>query len=104
LTHQHALSLHGLTVRLPSSDEPSYAFNHLKPSFPEVDWPPIEPLDVIDRGLHAPSRSLGTKGKRENLVLKKAGKGKWSFITPALGVEIQGVDILKLTDEEKDDL
>jgi hypothetical protein len=80
-------------------DDASYPFNHLKPHFPEVSWPALTLRDVKDRGLSAPS--LG-KPRKENLVLKKATKWQWS--TPALGVEIWGVDLKELTTEEKDDL
>lgn len=80
-------------------DDPSYPFNHLKPSHPEVSWPKLELQSVVERGLSAPS--IG-KPKKENLILRKASK--WRWITPALGVELHGIDLKTLTGEEKDDL
>lgn len=91
-----------LNLKSSENDDPSYPYNDLKPTFPEVDWPPLEPFDISDRGLQAPSFQLGTKGNRGNTVLEKAKS--WRWITPALGVEIEGLDIKQLTDAEKDDL
>lgn len=80
-------------------DEPGYKWNDYKPSFPKVSWPALEPIAVTDRGHSAPS--LG-KNKKENTVLARASKFK--FITPALGVEVEGVKLSELSDAEKDDL
>ena len=54
---------------------------------------------MTDRGHSAPS--LG-KNKKENTILTKASKYK--FLTPALGVDIEGINLNELTDGEKDDL
>ncbi|CED82966.1 Taurine catabolism dioxygenase TauD/TfdA [Phaffia rhodozyma] len=83
---------------LAGQDDSEYEFNHLKPSFPKVNWPPLEEFDHVDVGLSAPS--LG-KSKKENLILKKASGHK--FLTPALGIELRGLDLPSLTDEEKND-
>lgn len=83
----------------PPSDDPDYPYNHLKPSFPIFDTPALVPFEHVDRGLSAPS--LG-KPKKENTFLKKATGYK--FLTPALGVEVSGVDLVSLTDDEKNDL
>lgn len=79
--------------------EPDYEWDDYKPSFPIVNEKPLEPIAVTDRGHSAPS--LG-KNKKENTVLAKASKYK--FITPALGVEVEGVQLKDLTDSEKADL
>ncbi|KAL7415114.1 hypothetical protein BDY24DRAFT_283655 [Mrakia frigida] len=85
-------------------DDAHYPYNHLKPSFPIFTTPALVPFEIKDRGLSAPSlpAQLDGASKKENLFLKKASSFK--FVTPALGVEVRGVDLRKLTDGEKDDL
>lgn len=89
---------------LPVPSDPTYPYNHLKPSFPVYETPVLEPFDIVDRGFSAPSRQAQLDGasKKENTFLKKAESFK--FITPALGAEVRGIDLRNLTEGEKDDL
>lgn len=80
-------------------DDSHYPFNDLKPSFPKVDWPPLELQPVTELGLSAPS--LGNPAI-ENTFLKRASEFK--FVTPALGVDVRGIDLKSLTDGERADL
>lgn len=81
---------------MPESD---YEWDEFKPSYPVRDDPPLVPVQETEQGHSAPS--LG-KNKKENTILLKASKYK--FLTPALGVEVEGVNLNELTDGEKADL
>jgi sulfonate dioxygenase len=69
-----------------------------QPSFPEVDWPTLEPVQVEDRGFFA------DPNKSRLLAHIEAVGGKIKHINPTIGTEITGVDIRTLGPDEKDDL
>ncbi|KZP00334.1 alpha-ketoglutarate-dependent sulfonate dioxygenase [Calocera viscosa TUFC12733] len=81
----------------PTDDEEDdriYAYSKYKPFFPEVDWQPLGPLEVKDRGHFA--------DPEKRSLLSAATKVK--HLTPAIGVEIHGIDLRNLTDAQKDEL
>ena len=65
-----------------------------QPSFPVVDWEPLEPFDVTDRGHSADPE------KRSLL----SAATKVTQLTPVIGVEIEGIDLTQLSDTQKDEL
>ncbi|KAJ2921624.1 hypothetical protein H1R20_g15471, partial [Candolleomyces eurysporus] len=71
-----------------------YKYEEFKPSFPDLSWEPLKEVEVTERGLLAdPSK--------KNLF--SAAK-KVTLLTPAIGAEIEGIDLRQLTDEQKDEL
>ncbi|EAU85551.1 alpha-ketoglutarate-dependent sulfonate dioxygenase [Coprinopsis cinerea okayama7 len=72
----------------------NYKYAEFKPAFPDVAWEPLGEFEVIDRGLSAdPSK--------KNLF---SAASKVKHLTPAIGTEIEGIDLRQLTDEQKDEL
>ncbi|TDL20772.1 TauD-domain-containing protein [Rickenella mellea] len=71
-----------------------YEYSRFKPSFPEVSWEPLAPFDVVDRGLSADP---------EKKALFSAAK-KIKHLTPAIGTELEGIDLRQLSDTQKDEL
>lgn len=65
-----------------------------QPSFPDVKWPPLTEVPVIDRGLFADP---------EKKALLSAAT-KVTHLTPAIGTELSGIDLRQLTDAQKDEL
>ncbi|KAF9040993.1 TauD-domain-containing protein [Hymenopellis radicata] len=72
----------------------SYRFAQYKPTFPDVSWEPLKEQKVVDRGLHA------DPAKRS--LLDAATKVR--HLTPAIGTELQGIDLRQLSDTQKDEL
>ncbi|TFY74096.1 hypothetical protein EWM64_g9916, partial [Hericium alpestre] len=72
----------------------NYKWAQYKPTFPKVSWPPLGPIDVEDRALHA------DPAKRDLL----SAASKVITLTPAIGTEIYGLDLRQLTDAQKDEL
>lgn len=72
----------------------SYEYDRYKPSFPKIDYPPLEPFEVVDRGQFADP---------EKRALFSAAK-KVTHLTPAIGTELEGIDLRELTDAQKDEL
>ncbi|RDB19246.1 putative alpha-ketoglutarate-dependent sulfonate dioxygenase [Hypsizygus marmoreus] len=72
----------------------SHKFSQYKPTFPQVTWPPLEEVPVIQRGQSADIR--------KNALLSAADKV--SHLSSALGTEISGIDLRKLSNEQKDEL
>ncbi|TFY75931.1 hypothetical protein EWM64_g8081, partial [Hericium alpestre] len=72
----------------------NYKWAQYKPTFPKVSWPPLGPIDVEDRALHADPE------KRDLL----SAASKVITLTPAIGTEIYGLDLRQLTDAQKDQL
>jgi sulfonate dioxygenase len=66
----------------------------IQPSFPDVSWEPLKEVKVIDRGLRANS-------EKKNLLSAASGV---ITLTPAIGTELQGVDLRHLSDAQKDEL
>lgn len=65
-----------------------------QPSFPKVDWAPLEYFDVADRGDFADP---------EKRALLSAAI-KVTHLTPAIGTEIEGIDLRQLSGQQKDEL
>ncbi|KAA1477176.1 alpha-ketoglutarate-dependent sulfonate dioxygenase [Dentipellis sp. KUC8613] len=72
----------------------NYKWAQYKPTFPNVSWPPLGPIEVSDRGLRADPE------KRDLL----SAATKVVTLTPAIGTEIHGLDLRQLTDAQKDQL
>jgi sulfonate dioxygenase len=66
----------------------------IQPSFPDVSWEPLKEVKVVDRGLLASS---------EKKTLLSAAS-KVITLTPAIGTELQGIDLRRLSDAQKDEL
>ncbi|KAH6909157.1 alpha-ketoglutarate-dependent sulfonate dioxygenase [Coprinopsis sp. MPI-PUGE-AT-0042] len=71
-----------------------YKYAHYKPHFPNVSWEPLGEIDVVDRGTHADS-------SKKNLF---SAATKVTHLTPAIGTEIEGIDLRQLTEAQKDEL
>jgi sulfonate dioxygenase len=65
-----------------------------QPHFPNVEWPPLEEQQVTERG------KFGDPNKSRLAAVAS----KIKHLTPAIGTEIEGVDLRQLTDDQKDDL
>ncbi|KAJ4477359.1 alpha-ketoglutarate-dependent sulfonate dioxygenase [Lentinula aciculospora] len=72
----------------------SYAHAQYKPFFPNLSWPPLEELQVTERGLFA--------DPEKRSLLSAASKVK--HYTPTIGTELSGVDLRQLSDSQKDEL
>ena len=66
----------------------------IQPSFPDVSWEPLKEVKVIDKGLRAESE--------KKTLLSVASKV--ITLTPAIGTELQGIDLRQLSDAQKDEL
>ncbi len=62
--------------------------------WPVVDWDPIGDIEVTERGLLADP---------EKKSLFAAAK-KVKYLTPSVGVELEGIDLRQLSDTQKDEL
>ncbi|KAF9000670.1 alpha-ketoglutarate-dependent sulfonate dioxygenase [Cyathus striatus] len=72
----------------------AYRFAEFKPHFPDVTWEPLTEIEVNERGLHADPQ------KKHLLSAAK----KVRHLTPAIGTEIDGIDLSQLSDAQKDEL
>ncbi|KAF5314818.1 hypothetical protein D9758_012152 [Tetrapyrgos nigripes] len=72
----------------------SYKYAEFKPSFPNLSWPPLEEIQVTERGLHADP---------EKKALFSAAK-KVRHYTPVIGTELDGIDLRQLSEAQKDEL
>ncbi|KAJ3504783.1 hypothetical protein NMY22_g17806 [Coprinellus aureogranulatus] len=79
----------------PTDDsDKDYKYAEFKPSFPNVSWEPLGEVEVTERALLAdPSK--------KNLL---SAATKVIQLTPAIGVELEGIDLRQLNDEQKDEL
>lgn len=68
--------------------------NELQPFFPKVSWPPLEDVQVTERGLLA--------DPEKKSLLSAATKVK--HYSPAIGTELSGIDLRRLSDSQKDEL
>ncbi|KAI9801824.1 MAG: hypothetical protein M1825_003197 [Sarcosagium campestre] len=75
-------------------DHENYEHDDLKPTFPDVHWPPLEEVPYHDKA------HLGDP-KFRNLL--SAATEIFDY-NPKIGTEIHGVNLSKLTDAQKDDL
>lgn len=71
-----------------------YPHEGLLPSFPDIRWGPIEELHYEDRGLHGDP-------KFRNLLADATDIFDY---TPKIGTEVDGVDLARLDNAQKDDL
>ena len=65
-----------------------------QPHFPKLDWEPLEYFDVVDRA--------GFADPEKRALLSAATKV--THLTPAIGTEIEGIDLRQLSDKQKDEL
>jgi len=72
----------------------NYAYDDLKPSFPDKQWPPLEEVPYNDKGL------LGDPSFK-NLLANATDVFDYN---PKIGTEIHGVDLTNLSDAAKNDL
>lgn len=81
---------------IPSDDprDANYEFLQYKPTWPAVDWEPLKEFSVTDVALRA--------DKQKKALLGAASKV--DTITPAIGTRLEGIDLRKLTDAQKDEL
>ncbi|PWN53666.1 TauD-domain-containing protein [Violaceomyces palustris] len=87
------LSEHFSAGELASEDD--YPFNEFKPSFPEVHWEALEPIEPpTDRGLFA---------DKEKKALFSAATAVHD-LTKTIGTELEGIKLGQLTDQQKDEL
>lgn len=84
------------TAPIDPKDEDEYRYEHLLPHFSKDTYPPLEPFEHIDPG----SRALS----HPNPLAFLDHATKVADLTPKLGTEIHGVQLLKLGDDEKDEL
>ncbi|KAI5840738.1 hypothetical protein DFP73DRAFT_173707 [Morchella snyderi] len=75
-------------------DVENYEHEDLKPSFPDVAWPPLEEVPYSDKGL---------LGDPEYKDLLAAATDLFDY-TPKIGTEIHGVQLKDLNDAQKNDL
>ncbi|KAJ5559105.1 Taurine catabolism dioxygenase TauD/TfdA [Penicillium sp. DV-2018c] len=72
----------------------NYAHEDLLPSFPNIQWPPLEEVAYEDKGLRGDP-------KFRNLLRDATAVFDHN---PKIGTEIHGVDLSKLDDAQRDDL
>ncbi|KAI0077089.1 alpha-ketoglutarate-dependent sulfonate dioxygenase [Panus rudis PR-1116 ss-1] len=77
-----------------TGDDGEYKYTNYKPHWPDVKWEPLDYISVTDRGLNADP---------EKKALFSAAK-KIRNLTPAIGAEIEGLDLRQLSDKQKDEL
>ena len=65
-----------------------------QPFFPDISWEPLTAVKVTERGLFADPSKRSLYGAAKNV----------NHLTPAIGTEIEGVDLRQLTDVQKDEL
>uniref|UniRef100_A0A060T666 ARAD1B16896p n=1 Tax=Blastobotrys adeninivorans TaxID=409370 RepID=A0A060T666_BLAAD len=71
-----------------------YEYEHLRPTFPDIKYPPLELFEVRDKALDA-DKSF------KNLF---AAATEVRHLTPKIGTELVGVNLANLTDAQKDEL
>ena len=71
-----------------------YEHEDLRPTFPDVHWPPLTEVPYHDRGHHGDPRFR---------KLLHAATDVFDY-NPKIGTEIHGINLAKLTDAQKDDL
>ncbi|PCH42062.1 TauD-domain-containing protein [Wolfiporia cocos MD-104 SS10] len=76
------------------ANDGDYKYAHYKPHWPDVKWEPLSEQPVTERALFADP-------EKKNLL---GAATKVQHLTPAIGTEISGIDLRKLTDAQKDEL
>jgi len=82
--------------KAPARDEEPYRYAALLPVFNNDQYPPLEPFDHVDPGF----RALKHANPRSFLD----GATDLVELTPNLGTEVHGVNLAKLTSDERDQL
>lgn len=82
--------------KAPARDEEPYRYAALLPVFNNDQYPPLEPFDHVDPGF----RALKHANPRSFLD----GATDIVELTPNLGTEVHGVNLAKLTSDERDQL
>ena len=92
---QRPQSEHNDESNLPGTPEP-YRYAQLLPVFNNTQYPPLEPFEHIDPGFRALQHSnpRGFLDGATNIVQ----------LTPGLGTEVHGVNLAKLTNDQRDEL
>lgn len=80
--------------RTPIEVHEDYKHYDLRPTFPNVHWPPLIEVPYHDRGHHGDPQF-------RNLLANATDVFDYN---PKIGTEIHGVNLAKLTDAQKDDL
>ncbi|KAF8529303.1 hypothetical protein BU17DRAFT_80535 [Hysterangium stoloniferum] len=75
-------------------EDDTYQYAKYKPSFPKLDWEPLQEQSITHRGLQA--------DPDKKALFSAAQKVK--HLTPAIGSEILGLDLRQLSDTQKDEL
>ena len=75
-------------------DHDNYAHDDLRPSFPDIHWPPLTEVPYHDKGLQGHPQF-------HNLL---ASATEVFDYNPKIGTEINGINLAKLTNPQKDDL
>ena len=65
-----------------------------QPFLPAVSWEPLKEVTVVDRGSAADP-------EKKSLL---SAASKVITLTPALGTELHGIDLRRLSNEQKDEL
>lgn len=81
--------------RTQKQEYKEYPYEDLKPSFPNVKWPPLEEVTFEDKGI---------KGDPEFKNLLRDSSTEIFDYTPKIGTEIRGLRLNELDDSQKDDL
>lgn len=86
------------TIKVETPAEEAYKYTHLLPVFdPSEKYPPLELFEHTDPG----HRALTHENPRSFLLDRQA---KTAEVTPAIGTEIHGVNLLELNNNERDQL
>lgn len=83
-----------LSTKYVPSSESLFLLTPFQPTFPDISWEPLAEVEVIDRGLRANS-------EKTNLL---SAASKVITLTPTIGTELQGIDLHRLSDAQKDEL
>ena len=83
-----------LSTKYVPSSEPLFLLTPFQPTFPDISWEPLTEVEVIDRGLLANS-------EKTNLL---SAASKVITLTPGIGTELQGINLRRLSDAQKDGL
>ncbi|KAF8529304.1 hypothetical protein BU17DRAFT_36868 [Hysterangium stoloniferum] len=75
-------------------NDDTYQYAKYKPSFPKLDWEPLQEQPITHRGLQA--------DPNKKALFSAAQKVK--HLTPAIGSEILGLDLRQISDTQKDEL
>lgn len=93
---QTATSLNAGSIQLRADEEEPYKYSHLLPVFSAETYPPLTKFEHTDPG----SRALSHPNPRSFLD----DATSIIEVTPALGTEVRGVSLAKMSDDHKDQL